>query len=233
MRTFTLDRLPRSRVISVLEIVPFFRSLMKNDPRQLNALLPFIRLIEAEPGEIVIRKGEFDATVYFVLEGMLQVTIYQEGMKKTLGHITPGEEVGGLAVIRDMERSATIATAHDAPKHLLLALDTSPFGEINDFSHVSFTSKYNFYWSIVCGVRKRLEAYKLDNPYAESLSKLCRLPTYEGDIGTLEELYYLHQQALALAGILEEWNHNIECEESRLLDRRKPLEEIIEKLTVM
>ena len=85
----------------VLE-VPFFTGLSS---RSLGELLRFCTILECEAGEFIIRQGEEDRSLVFLLSGEVQI---EKDGELVAGVWKKGELLGELSHLRGTARSATI-----------------------------------------------------------------------------------------------------------------------------
>lgn len=76
-------------------------------PPELEGLAAFCHRREVAPGEVLIREGEEDATLYLVLRGSLAIS--REGID--LDHLGPGEVVGEMGLFLAGKRTATVTAA--------------------------------------------------------------------------------------------------------------------------
>ena len=105
----------KAQVVHALTELPVFSSL---DRRQVEALARNMRVEHVATGTVVIREGQ-TATfgdVGIVLRGLLTV---QQGEKRQLGTIGPGEFFGEMAALDGGVRSATLMAATDTDVALL------------------------------------------------------------------------------------------------------------------
>lgn len=201
MRSLNSARLPRQRLSMVLGAIPFFARVQSAEPKQMQVLYDHARLVELQPGEVVIRAGEFDSWFFFVLKGHLLVG--RGDGEGVLAQLSPGDVFGALAVIRDSERSATIA-ASEAGRAVLLGIDSAPFGDIDDIENVSLSTKSAFLETVNAELRARLMLYRQAFP-EKSLAKTA-LPASAGTAFDLAELLVLAEEAEQLAEQLLAWN---------------------------
>ena len=93
---------------------------LKNfETKSLQKLLRLSRIREYEDGEVIIREGDLDPWLYFLLSGKIRVT------KENLEIITidkKGEIFGEMRIIDFMQRSASVVAVG---KTVCLAVDTS------------------------------------------------------------------------------------------------------------
>lgn len=230
MHSLIASRFPRDKLQPVLLGLPFFRELAEQAPAELERLLPHTRLLLADPGEVIMRKGEFDSWCYFLLKGQLAVQAGEDDRGgKTVGYIQPGEMFGALAIMRDSDRSASIVVRGrsadkselEKDRAILFGLDFSPFGELDDFSQISLATKLRFFQLVVERTEARLQAYEREMPGTDLGVRLASLPSFHGAQESLERLQYLHQRADALAELLTEWNLTLES-----LDDYHPVREL-------
>ena len=95
-------------------------SALRNfETRNLGKLLRLSKIRQYEDGECIIREGDFDPWLYFLLSG--KIRIEKEGI--TISHIeTPGELFGEMRIIDDRSRSASVFANGET---VCLAVDTS------------------------------------------------------------------------------------------------------------
>lgn len=225
MHSLIATRFPPEKLQPILLGLPFFKDLAEQSPAELERLLPHTRLLLADPGELIMRRGEFDSWCYFLLKGQLAVQAGDDDSSgRTVGYIQPGEMFGALAIMRDSERSASImvrGSSAEKDRAILFGLDFSPFGELDDFSQVSLASKLKFFQLVVERTEARLHAYEREMPGTDLGVRLATLPSFHGQADSLEQLQFLHQRADALADLLAEWNLTLEN-----LDNYQPVREL-------
>lgn len=209
MRSLDSSRIPRARLLEVLRKIPFFARVLGEDPRQFQLLLDHARLLELAPGEVVIRRGEYDSWFFFVLQGHLRVGREEDG-SGSLAVLVPGEVFGAIAVIRDSERSATIAAGLDE-RAILLGVDAAPFGELEEFDAVTLPTKLAFLETVNAVLRRRLLAYRLRFPDHELFKRL--IPEVPPGEPGLERLRELAEQAEQLGELLLAWNEGLSPDE--------------------
>jgi CRP-like cAMP-binding protein len=87
--------------------------------KSLGKLLRLSKIREYEDGERIIKEGDFDPWLYFMLSGKIRIT--KEGLE--IGTIDKkGEIFGEMRVIDSLSRSASV---HAVGKTTCLAVDTS------------------------------------------------------------------------------------------------------------
>ncbi len=198
---------PEERIKRLFSGVPFFNEVLRADQGQFDQLMDLCELLEAESGEQVIRQGETDRNLYFLLRGQLAVMANNgDGPDQVLNYISPGEILGMLSMIRGTPRSASIQVDESSREAILARLDFLHFSNINDFSVFSLETMLAFYRMVVHNIRWTLEVNRMQDPVHELVGELRKVPLYTGPKGTGEELQSLHEQAHALADLLCRWN---------------------------
>ncbi len=84
------------------------------DTQLLEAYLPRVNWIELAGDQVLIREGDDDRSLYFVISGRLRATrTDSEGQQKTLGDISHGETIGEVAFFTQQHRSASVYALRD------------------------------------------------------------------------------------------------------------------------
>ncbi|MGD8256039.1 MAG: cyclic nucleotide-binding domain-containing protein [Desulfobacterales bacterium] len=93
---------------------------LKNfETKSLQKLLRLSKIREYEDGEVIIREGDLDPWLYFLLSGKIRIS--KEGME--IGSLDKeGEIFGEMRIIDSMSRSASV---YAVGQTMCLALDTS------------------------------------------------------------------------------------------------------------
>ena len=206
MKIKELTELEEKTLQDLLGRVPFFKELRLRHPEQVNIMLAYSCLVELEPGETIMRRGEKGTWLYFLIKGRLAVFADDPVNERPISHITPGELFGDLALLADRERKASVAADPKERSTLVFACDFKPFGALNDFSRVPLGCKLVFYRTMVHSIRWRLEVLRMDQPDNPLVSQLRKVPLYNGPKECVEELQGIHQQACFLADLLQQWN---------------------------
>ena len=99
---------------------------LKNfETKSLQKLLRLSRIREYEDGEVIIREGDLDPWLYFLLSGKIRVS--KENLEiNTID--TKGEIFGEMRIIDFMQRSASVVAVG---KTICLAVDTSAKNRIS------------------------------------------------------------------------------------------------------
>lgn len=202
MKNLRLMSLPKAEAVRLIQGLPFFSHLLQRDRRQLEKLLPYLRLFWVKPGEAIMRKGDIDSWVYFVLRGQLLVYADQvSDQAPVLSYLSPGEMFGAMAMLRNCERTATLVADPNCKEAWLFGMDYSPFGELDDCQLVNVDTKLYFYNLTIRLIQKRLESFRIDHPQHPLVQAICELPVLPQGNG-LEQLYALYQHAQEVSALL-------------------------------
>jgi CRP-like cAMP-binding protein len=102
--------------IQKLLTIPALRNF---EAKSLGRLLNLSKIREYEDGECIIKEGDFDPWLYFILSGKIRIT--KEGMEiNTIDK--KGEIFGEMRIIDSLSRSASV---YAVGKTICLAVDTS------------------------------------------------------------------------------------------------------------
>ncbi|WP_444891348.1 cyclic nucleotide-binding domain-containing protein [Microbulbifer sp. DLAB2-AA] len=208
METKPLIDYPREAVDKLLNVIHLFRDIRAASEWQYDVLLKRSRLLSLEPGEQLLRAGDVDQWVFFLLRGELQVQVEGSGLngERPLAVIRPGELFGDLSMLLAEPRSANIFAAHNSRETQVLGLDCSLFGDLEDFTLLQLPTKLTFYRNMVHSLRWKLEVYRSKYPSHQLADSHRKLKLYTGPKNSREELVALAEQARALARILLDWN---------------------------
>jgi CRP-like cAMP-binding protein len=109
--------------IQKLLAIPALRNF---ETKSLQKLLRLSKIREYEDGELIIREGDLDPWLYFLLSGTIRIT--KEGMEiNTIDK--KGEIFGEMRIVDYMKRSASVAAVG---KTICLAVDTSARNRISE-----------------------------------------------------------------------------------------------------
>jgi CRP-like cAMP-binding protein len=96
------------------------------ETRNLAKLLRLSKIRQYENGELIIREGDDDPWLYFLLSGQLRIE--KQGME--IGHIRQvGEIFGEMRIVDSLTRSASVYAVGDT---ICLCVDTSAKGRLSD-----------------------------------------------------------------------------------------------------
>ncbi len=217
MQSKVVSNLPTEITSSIFNQIPLIKRVLDAEPEVSEFFLSASKIFEAEPGEVLISRGEFDNWIYFLLLGQLLVyPEYIDKKKNLVSYISPGEMFGELGYLRDLNRNATIIADDNCKKIIFLGTDFSSFGEIDDFSAVSLSTKISFYRTAVRTIRKRLEILKIDYPENELVINSPTHRPFTETRNTMRELLYLQDQSKTFAKHMHKWNRSLEMDSNYL-----------------
>jgi CRP/FNR family transcriptional regulator, cyclic AMP receptor protein len=231
MEIKSLDRIARTALESLLAPIPFYKAVKLEDPQQFEVLLRHSRLVEYKPGEVVLRRGERDPWLYFLLKGQLAVFASDAQGQRIINYITPGEVFGDLAALVHMERSATVVADHNCKQVVVFGTDFKAFGELENFGVISLNTKLAYFRNCVHSLRWKLEVYRMRYPDSPLASKHRAIKLYTGAKGGRDELRAIFQQAQALTHLLLDWNREFGTLSLGAEGHSAPLPELVDKMT--
>ena len=192
----------------LLSGVTLFNEIKKQDAAQYELLLDHVTIIQAEPSERIIEKGNTDPFLFFLVKGQLVVLPENDStMEKAFSNISPGEIFGTWALVLDKPRTACIRADAVVKSTVLIRLNYLLFSNLEDFSVFNLTTKIAFYRMLVHNIRWTLEVNRMENPDHPLVSQLRSMPLFRGEKGSMEELLSLKDQAVILAKLLVRWNN--------------------------
>lgn len=212
MKTISMETYEQDFANAFINGITFVTELRATDPAQLAVLLKHAYFIEATRDEVVLEAGSKGTRFFFLLKG--QLVVYPSDVKPgaEVNRITPGQCFGALSIICKTSRIATVAVGHECPGALMLSLDLSGLGRLNDFSVFTLLTKLALYRSVVSNTRWQLELYKMDFP-DHALTKQARaIDIYIGRKNTIEELQSLEKQVHQLTDMILAWNEQLGIE---------------------
>ncbi len=193
----------QQRVRQLLSGVPFFNEISRDDAEQFDLLESNTRLWLAGSGDDVIRAGDVDSTLYFLLRGQLEV-LGDSPSHPPLYYVSPGEVFGTLSMLLGTPRSADIRVSENSREAVIASLDFNDFSE--DDSPYTLSTRLAFYHMIVHHIRWTLEVKRMADPDHELVQSMRKLPVFHGEKGSQDELDALREQAQGLAELLCRWN---------------------------
>ncbi|WHI48751.1 Crp/Fnr family transcriptional regulator [Microbulbifer sp. JMSA004] len=207
-----LSEYPRDAVDRLLNVIHLFRDIRASSEWQYDVLLKRSRLVSLQSGEQLLRAGDVDQWVYFLLRGELHVKVNSpsaeeaSGNERPLAVIRPGELFGDLSMLLAEPRSADVFAANNSQDTQVLGVDCTLFGDLEDLSLLQLPAKLVFYRNMVHSLRWKLEVYRSKYPGHQLANSHRKLKLYTGPKNSREELIALAEQAKALAQILLDWN---------------------------
>ncbi len=206
MKIKDLSTYKPDEIKALLARIPFYKELSQIPNSQLEKLLNVSCIVELDPGETIMRRGDKGSWLYFLIKGRLDVYLSGDAECAPLNHITPGELFGDLALLCDHERKATVTAEPGHKPALLFATDFKVFGDLTNFNTVDLETKLIFYRTMIHSIRWRLEVKRMDDLSHPLVQELKKVPLFNGERGSEKELAALHQQAQFLANLLDRWN---------------------------
>ena len=201
-----LSMLSREYVEQLLAGIPFFKLVKQQDLWQFELLLQASRIITYLPGEVVLRRGDKDQWLYFLLKGRLAVYVDDPLKGELVNYVTPGEVFGDLSQLVSQPRTATVLAEPSFRESMVLATDSNIFGDINSSRPITIQTKLAYYRNTVHNLRWKLEVYRSLHLQCSLANKHRQVKLYGGIKDTIKELHALYEQAQALALLLLEWN---------------------------
>ena len=193
----------------------FFKEVGSNDRQQLSALVDQSRLISAKPGETLLKAGERDTWLYFLMRGELQVCA--PGQKGSpLGKLIAGEVFGDISVITNSARQTDIIVPENGRMVSVLALDFSLMADMQDHSRVSCETKLIIYRQIAHMLRWRSDLYRIKFPKNSLAHRPYKMMSSPGNQNPQSELLVLRAYAEYLANRLQNLNEQLGAVDSGL-----------------
>ena len=206
MRRVTQEEYPLETLHRAVNSVTFFKDLIHTDSAQFELLMSVSQFVTADPGEIIIHKGEDANILYFLLKGQLAV-MADDAHDEVIGEINPGEMFGVMAMLLNFQRSASIKVSDK--KVLLAGIDFQHFSDLEDFSLFSLSTKISFFRMLSNNLRWTLERRKMEMPDHPLIAKLRKIPIVMTEKNSQQELNGLYEQTKQLAALVKEWNESM------------------------
>lgn len=201
-----LHKFPRDTLEQLLSSIPFFKSVKQEDAWQYELLLQSSRIISYAPGEMVLKRGDSDNSLYFLLKGRLAVYVDDFAQGELVNYITPGEVFGDLARLVKQSRTATIIADQNSRQSMVCAMDCGIFDDLSSNRPITIKTKLIYYRNTVHNLRWKLEVYRAQHLQHDLANRHRQIRLFNGAKNGIEELLSLHEQAQALAILLLEWN---------------------------
>lgn len=206
MKIKDLSKVDSTEFDTLLRRIPFYYELERADLDQFRELMGFSCIVDLEPGETIMRRGDRGTWLYFLIKGRLNVYLDPKMVGPVINTITPGELFGDLALLCEHQRKATVIADPGMKEIRLFATDFKSFGQLADFSTIKLSTKLIFYRTMVHSIRWRLESNRIENPEHPLVNELRQIPLFVGEKDTVEELTALYEQAQFMADLLDRWN---------------------------
>lgn len=215
MRRVTREEYPVETLQRAVNSVTFFKDLIQTDSAQFELLMSVSQFITADPGEVIINKGDNANILYFLLKGQLSV-LAGDQQSDVINEINPGEMFGVMAMLLNFERSASIKV--NSKNALLAGIDFQHFSDTEDFSLFSLSTKTSFFRMLCNNLRWTLERNKMQLPDHPLVARLRKIPLITAPKNTVEELNALHLQAHDMAELVKEWNESLAGDNEKWLE---------------
>jgi CRP/FNR family cyclic AMP-dependent transcriptional regulator len=207
MEIKSLQKFSRDTLEQLLSAIPFFKTVKQSDAWQFELLLQSSRIVTYVPGDIVLRRGDADNWMYFLLKGRLAVYVDEEGAGDLVNYVTPGEVFGDLARLVGQPRTATVVADVGSRESMVFATDCTVFGDLSSTRPITLQTKLAYYRNTVHNLRWKLEVYRAQHLQHPLANRHRQVRLFSGAKDSLEELLALHEQAHSLALLLLEWNN--------------------------
>jgi CRP-like cAMP-binding protein len=137
-----------SAEITVAELRGFER-FQPYSNQELELLVNFCDLVEAAPGDLIIKKGDLSDAMFLVLSGRVEARLRVGGHNTPLGSMEPGEIFGEVAMLSQTARTAdVVAEVHSR----LLRLTSEGFRKMMA-EHANLAAKILFNMSRLLATR--------------------------------------------------------------------------------
>ena len=137
-----------SAEITVAELREFER-FQPYSNQELELLVNFCDLVEAAPGDLIIKKGDLSDAMFLVLSGRVEARLRVGGHNTSLGSMEPGEIFGEVAMLSQTARTAdVVAEVHSR----LLRLTSEGFRKMMA-DHANLAAKILFNMSRLLATR--------------------------------------------------------------------------------
>ena len=206
MEVKPLSTLSLDYIEQLLAVIPLFKLVSQQDTEQFQLLLQASRLLLFSPHEVVVRRGDIDDWLYFLVKGRLAVYVEDPKKGELVNFVTPGEVFGDLSPLVGLPRTATVIAEFNFPESMVLAMDSRVFTDSAAQSGINIKTKLIYYRSVVHNLRWKLEVYRSQHLQHLLANKHRQVRLYSGVKDTQEELDALYLQAQTLARLLLEWN---------------------------
>ena len=208
MKKLAITEQNQDEIYRLIKRIPFFSSVLASSEAQFETLLDLADIVEVSAGETVIRKGDTDMYLFFLLKGQLTVYLDDDPYSSRLNYISPGEVFGILSMITNTPRSAMIKADENARSILLFKLNFAYLNDDSAKSELKLQTKIEFYRMAANYVRWTLEMKKMADPKNPLTAKMLKLPLLKAPKNTNEELQALKEQTKSMAELLFQWNES-------------------------
>lgn len=109
--------------LSFFRGIPIFQSLTR---RQLGRVMMAMQRRPYRAGEVVFEEGQLGRAVFILKSGKVELSRKSGNTRRVLGVLTPGQMFGEMALLEQMQRTASATVLEDGEIYLLYSatLDT-------------------------------------------------------------------------------------------------------------
>jgi NTE family protein len=98
-------------VLDSLKTASLLQALTQEDFKSLDPAPEWVHL---KGGETLIRQGDEESDYYFLVSGRLRVFVEENGVRRSVAYINPGQGVGEISLITGEPRTATVRAKVDS-----------------------------------------------------------------------------------------------------------------------
>ncbi len=208
MRKFSLSEYAPETIEYYVRQIQFFDDLARQDPVQYDVIMQHTCIMELEAGEVLIEKDTMGCIFYSLVHGQLAIFHEKRPGDAAICELFPSQILGALSIINHQPRTATVVVS-SIEGATVFCTDFSIFGELDDFSIVSFSTKLAMFRDVVKHIYATLQNYEREAPDELLSQELSTLMEFHGKPDTMEELEYFAELAIGLAWLLGRWNARI------------------------
>jgi len=140
------------KIIQKLKTIPTFKYFEDKD---LQGMMEKSKMIKYEPGEVIIKEGQYDNWIYFVIYGKLGINKQDE----TIGFLKErGDIFGEMGIIDGSPKSATIVAIDET---VCLAIDASYGERLREADRLAFNGVLYQVFARILASRLRITTEEL------------------------------------------------------------------------
>lgn len=146
---------------------------------------PYTRVLEFQPGEVIVQENTWESSIFYILvTGTLTASVTeQNGNRKTVGEIPPGNSFGEMALLSGTRRTATVSAAGAGPS--LVLEFTRPairlLRKLPKFGRALDRNYRNYGLTLTLNELKDFSHLDLDRELLKRLNDAARFAVYEKD----------------------------------------------------
>ena len=95
--------------------------------REVDTLLAATQRVDATPGQVLLRAGEKNDSMYLLWDGSLEIKMQADGEEVSLGRLVPGQAFGAVALI---EPGSALVTAIAVEASVVLRLSHEQLADL-------------------------------------------------------------------------------------------------------